>query len=48
VKNISLRVDDELHYELKLLSLQNKISLQDLILNAIKKELKLEARSDNK
>jgi len=46
MKNISLRVEDDLHYKLKLLSLQKKISLQDLILNAIKKDLQLNIDSD--
>jgi len=42
MKSITVRVEDDFHYEIKVLALKKKKTLQDLILDLLKKELSLE------
>jgi len=47
MKSITVRVEDDFHYEIKMLALKKKKTLQDLILDLLKKELSSEESSVN-
>jgi len=48
MKSITVRVEDDFHYEIKMLALKKKKTLQDLILELLKNELASEETDDVK
>jgi len=39
IKSITVRVEDDFHYEVKTLALKQKTTIQDLIISLLKKEM---------